>query len=177
MTFTDEIFRLQGVARSTPLGHRSPKYQLYELLGECMDLAYRAEGNPTEEAELRQLVRGDNRHNKKGRWVEKDSDTYLLVCRFVFYDPGRATAERGTGWRYATVLREAAKRQVTPSELAQYLRENGGMNALVQTRPVETQEVTTKTLLLDRAITVRKGQPFTLTLKRLPDNRYEVIEA
>lgn len=178
MSFLDDITRAQAKARSTPLGHRSPKHELYALLGECMELARRARFNTQERQQLHRLVREDNRHNKKGRWVEAETDTYLLVCRFVFYDPARVGSERTAAWRYATVLRQAGLRQIKPAELGEFLRDNGGMASLVLTRPVEAKEISAKTLRLDRAVTVAKGAAITLTLRhRQEDNTFEVVDA
>jgi hypothetical protein len=44
------------------------------------------------------------------------------------------------------------------------------------TRPLDRTDIQTKTLYLDRTITVSKHHSFTLTLKRMDDNRFEVVE-
>ncbi|WP_147707818.1 hypothetical protein [Microvirga massiliensis] len=130
--------------------------------------------DPSEFAELQRLFLDQPRSGNR-RYIENGSDEFTLVCRFVFADL-RSGTERSNASRYAHCLREAAKRQIGSATLVEFLKEEGGINALFLGRPLSRQTVTTKTLRLTEPITVGKGVKFTVTLIRNPDNTYSVIE-
>ncbi|MGL4396602.1 MAG: hypothetical protein ACRCS9_08700 [Hyphomicrobium sp.] len=124
--------------------------------------------------EIRGLVVQQPNDGKR-RYVERGSDEYILVCRFVFDGLKTAAADRSNASRYAHCLRQAAKKGLKSAELAKHLSENGGVNALFLRRPLEATTVTTKSLSLTKAITVTKGETFTLELRRRKDNFYDVL--
>ena len=169
-----EAMRLRAIAHAGPIGKRHSSFELYDLLAKCYALANRCK-KPEAFEELSRLLR-EQPCEGKGRWVLKTSDEFLLVCRYVFPRKGHGRGELTNASRYAHCLRQAEKRNIPPHELASWLRENGGVNALFLRRPLIRKTVKTKTLYLAEQIEVWKNKPFTLTLKRLPDNRYEVLE-
>lgn len=169
-----EAKRLRSMAHAGPIGKRHSSFELYDLLALCMALADRCRMDRGNGIALRDLVRGAAPKNVKGRWVERASDEYLLVCRYVFPN-GSRSAERSNASRYAHALREAAKQQIRPDNLVEVLKTNGGINALYLRRPLDASTVATKTLHLSSTITVTKGQAFSLTLRRNADNTFEVL--
>jgi hypothetical protein len=145
--------------------------RLYSILADCLRACEECLSRPGAETELRELVKQQPREGNR-RYVERGSDVYVLVTRYVFV----SEANRTNANRYAHTLREAAKRGLTSDVLADHLCEAGGINALYLARPLDRDTVETKALRLDRAITVHKDEPFTLRLRRLPDNTYEVLD-
>lgn len=170
----DTAYRLRKIAESGPIGKRHSSLELYELLAGCMALAERCR-NDDANAELRRLVAQQPRTGNR-RYVERQSDEYSLVCRFVFSDLRSAKAERSNASRYAHALRQAAISGLTSATLVAKLATDGGINNLFLRRPLSAANVTTRSLQLDRPITVEKGRPFCLTLRRTTDNRYEVLD-
>lgn len=170
----DEALRLQREAYAGPIGKRHSSFALYDLLAGCMALAERCRRNPADLAELEALVR-EQPSAGKGRWTLRTSDEYLLVCRFVFPRTGTGKGELSNASRYAHCLREAAKRKLRSHELSAWLRENGGINALYLRRPLTRITVFTKTLRLTESIEVPKQGEFTLTLRRTPENTFDVV--
>jgi hypothetical protein len=174
-TVAEHARRLKGEAHAGPVGKRQSSFVLYNLLSGCMALAKRAQTNAVEALELRDLVR-DEQTSGKGRWTLKSSDVYTVVCRYVFPRTGDARRELSNASRYAHALREAAKREIAPEELTEWLSTKGGVNALFLTRPDLRSTVLTKTLYLSEQIEVKKDVAFTLKLRRLPNNVYEVLK-
>lgn len=151
---------------------RQSDSKLYTVLGGCMQLCERC-GDPAEEAEMRRLVVAlGPLPGKKRHYVERGSDVYQLVARFVFHGEAHSANTN----RYAHTLRQAATLQIRGAALAQWLAENGGVNALYMRRPLDRDDVSTKCLRLTESIVVPKGTPFTLVLRRTPENAFEVVE-
>lgn len=175
-TLTEEAYEVKRKAEAGSIGKRKSSFELYALLADCMALAERCEGSLVDRVEMRKLVaQQEGSGNRK--YVEARSDAFIIVCRFVFHDLRSDGASRSNASRYAMCLREARKLNIRSDKLAEYLRDKGGINSLFMARPLTAVRFQTKCLNLDRAINILKGQPFCLTLRRLPDNRYEVIDA
>jgi hypothetical protein len=139
---------------------------LYRVLAGCMELCERCELDPADRAELEQLFASQPREGNR-RYVEKGSDIYVFVCRYVFHDDTRANANR-----YSHCLRQAALQQIGSNTLADHLANNGGLNALYMRRPLDRTTVETKCLRLTESIVCPKTGRFTVTLERQPDNTY-----
>lgn len=138
---------------------------LYRVLAGCLELCERC-ADPAERDELERLVL-DQPHSGNRRYVERGSDVYVLVCRYVFHADTRANASR-----YSHCLRQAGKLGIESRDLPGHLTEQGGLNALYMRRPVERTTTDTKTLRLTESITCPKTGRFTVTLERMPDNTY-----
>lgn len=169
-----EAKRLREIAEKGPIGKRHSSFALYDILAKCMALANRCRRSLKDRDELVGLLRLQPHTGKRGRYIEKASDEYTLVCRFVFAED-RGSAERSNSSRYAMALRQAAERQIGSDDLVDVLRNKGGINALFLRRPLDRADVVTKCLNLARSIEAPKGKKFTLTLRRLPDNTYDVL--
>lgn len=166
--------RLRNTAHTAPIGKRQASFVLYSMLGECMDLALRCRREPGAAALLRLKFAEQDLRGRNRRYVERGSDEFTLVCRYVFPTGSRA-AERANASRYAHTLRQADQRGIEPTGLAAWLGQNGGVNALFLARPLDRNTVRTKTLYLDRQIEIGKDATFTLTLRRRVDNCFEVV--
>lgn len=141
---------------------------LYAVLARCMELCERCERDPAEREELDRLFAEQPKTGNR-RYVEHGSDIYVLVCRFVFTETDRTNA-----MRYASALREAWKMDVASAELEQWLKDNGGVNALYFRRPLDARSVRTSTLRLAKQIEFSRDRPFTLTLQWRDDNSFDV---
>ena len=109
---------------------------------------------------------------KTRRYVERSSDIYQRVCRFMFHgEEHTANANR-----YAHCLREAARQGVKSGKLVGELS-SGGINKFFMTRPSQgrEREVETKCLRLNKAIRQYRSDTITLKLKRGADGVYEVL--
>jgi hypothetical protein len=171
---SDTALRLRQAAHAGPIGKRHSSFALYDLLAECMALAARC-CNPEARLELERLIQTEKPSAGKRRYVEKQSDEYILVCRFVFPNGSRA-AERSNASRYAHCLREAAKRQIGSASLADFLKNEGGLNALYLTRPLLRTTVTTKAIRLAESAELPKHGEFCLTLRRRADGAFDVMD-
>lgn len=144
---------------------------LYFILANSLEIVEVCEADPTEAKILDDLIgrrlNGDNRR----RYVERGSDLYQRVCRYVFHGEEHRTNTN----RYAICLREAHKQGVRSAGLIDELMRKGGVNRFFLTRPNLAGWVSTKCIRLDRAVTHRKDAEIVLRLRRLPDNAYEVI--
>lgn len=173
-TITDEAFGLRRIAEAGPIGKRHSSFELYDLLGGCMRLAERCRDRTAFE-EIRNLVLARPAVGRRAPYIERGSDEFILVCRFVFANLRSASAERSNASRYAHALRHAHSLGIGGGQIAAHLRENGGINALFLRRPLAARNVTTKCLTLTQSVTIEKGSVVRLTLRRLPDNTYEVL--
>jgi len=175
---TEEARRLQQVALAGPIGKRHSSFALYRLLSDCMALAVRCMNASEDRQALIDLIKPDEYgkgRSRKGQ-VNASSSEFQLVCRFVFQHKGTsASAERSNASRYGKTLEEAFKRQIGPTKIESFLREQGGINALFRRRPLRSTSVRTKTLYLTESIDVPKTGEFTITLRRTPENAFEVI--
>ena len=114
-----------------------------------------------------ELPKGD----KNRQYVERGSDSYQRVCRYIFFGEEH-TANIN---RYAHALRQAGKQGVRSHELLKRLRA-GGVNQFYLKRPLRTDKISTRCIRLDRQITHEKAAPFMLILRRDDDNTYAVVE-
>jgi len=169
MTLEEQARSIKSSA-SQIIAKRQSDTTLDTVLGGCMELCERC-GDPGEEIKMRSLVLSLPREGRNRIYVQRGSDVYQLVARYVFY------GEEHTGNinRYAHSLRQASLLQIRSADLPAWLRDNGGVNALYLRRPLERTDVTTKCLRLTASITVSKEGIFTLTLRRTPENTYEVL--
>lgn len=170
MTIEDDIVGLKRRA-SFFISQRRKDLDLYQLLADTLAICERA----SLEGEVNRLkAEFLARRKDEGRRVyfEGDPDVYLIVGRAVF----EPEINRAASWRYTATLREASKLQLRSGDLVEYLRTNGGVNALFKARPVEARTSTTKVLNLTRPITVPKEQNFKVTLRRNSRGFFDVME-
>lgn len=168
-----EAERLRQVALAGPIGKRHSSFELYDLLDGCFNLALRCKREPDDASALRDLVAASPLAGRNRTYVERGSDEFSLVCRYVFSKLRSKSAERSNASRYAHCLREAHKRNIV--QLGRFLREHGGVNGLFLRRPLAAVTVITKTLQLAQRITVPKDGTFSVTLQRTAENTYEVV--
>lgn len=158
------------VDRHTNPSQKAASLALYSVMARCMELCERCERDASERAELDRLF-DDQPKTGNRRYVEKGSDIYVFVCRYVFTDTDRTNA-----MRYAAALREASKMQISSAELAEHMKTNGGVNALYFRRPLDARLVKTKCLRLAETITFSRDAELTLRLSWRDDNSFVVIE-
>lgn len=158
------------VDRHVNPSQKQASLSLYGVMASCLELCERCRWNPDEQAELERLFAEQPKTGNR-RYVEKGSDIYVLVCRFVFTETDRTNA-----MRYASALREATKLQLTSGSLFEHLQNNGGINSLYFRRPLDARRVKTKTLQLAHQIEFSRDEPLRLTLRWRSDNRFEVVE-
>lgn len=174
-TVTVEAEQLRAAAEAGPIGKRQSSMELYRLLASCMALGKRCMADQDDRSEMRRLVSGQGIKGQR-RYVEAQSHPYLLVTRYVFHNLKSSSGDRSNASRYAKALLQADKMNLGPNELAKFMWDNGGVNALYLSRPLDAATVTTKFLHLKRSVTVPKQGTITLKLRRTIDNRYEVLE-
>lgn len=171
-----DAFAVRRKAEAGPVGKRKSSFELYAILADCLALAERCIADPAEFEMMRRAVRQQPSACGGRRYIERQSDAYQVVCRFIWHDMRSSRAEGSNACRYAACLREAAKHGRTSDDLAGHLQSNGGINALFMRRPLNGTSVSTRCLHLSGPITITKGVPFTLHLVRRSDNIYEVLE-
>lgn len=170
MTLEEQARNIKSSA-SQIIAKRQSDTTLYTVLGGCMELCERC-GDPGEEAKMRVLANSlPPRPGRSKHFIERGSDVYQLVARYVFY----GEEDRSNINRYAHSLRQAGLIQIRGADLPGWLKDNGGINALYMRRPLERNDVTTRCLRLTESITVPKDKSFTLTLRRTPENTFEVL--
>ena len=147
--------------------------QLYRVLADCMEMAEVCLSDADEYEVLNTLIKAlPLIEGKTRQYVERSSDIYQRVCRFMFHGEEH-TANTN---RYAHCLREAANRGIKSAKLVNELS-NGGINKFFLRRPSQSREreISTKCLRLDRAIKHYKKDSITLKLKRDAEGAYEVL--
>lgn len=159
------------VDRHVNPSQKAASLALYRVMADCKALCERCEANREDMAELQRLFAQQPKAGNR-RYVEKGSDVYVYVCRYVFTETDRTNA-----MRYAAALREASKLQVSSGDLFEWMKKNGGVNALYFRRPLDARSVKTKCLRLAEQIEISRDKEFTLTLKWRDDNSFEVIAA
>ncbi|MGR9056032.1 hypothetical protein ACU8NH_09000 [Rhizobium leguminosarum] len=157
------------VDRHTNPSQKAASLALYDVMASCMELCERCELDSAEQTALECLFKEQPKTGNR-RYVEKGSDIYVMVCRFVFTETDRTNA-----MRYASALREASKLQLSSENLSDWMRGNGGVNALYFRRPLDARRVKTKCLRLAEQIEFSRDEPFTLTLRWQDDNTFAVI--
>jgi hypothetical protein len=140
--------------------------QLYGVLADCLTLCEDVEREGLL-PELRRAVRvsvdirGQGNAGKGRRYVETGSDVFILVSRFAL----EGHDNRNSFYRYASTLREAAKRQIRGADLEEWLSSNGGVKALYLSRPVVTKSYCLRTIHLRDSIEYPRNRSFTITLR------------
>lgn len=153
---------------------RHADMQLYRVLSDCLEIAEICLLEPKEYGVLDGLVKKlPEIDGKKRHYVERSSDIYQRVCRFMFYGEEHSANTN----RYAHCLREAARQGIKSKKLIDQLS-CGGIAKFYLKRPSQGREieVSTKCLRLDRAVKHYRRDAITLKLKRGPEGIYEVIE-
>lgn len=153
---------------------RHSDMQLYKVLADCMEITEICLSEPKEYDVLNTLIQklpiieGKNRH-----YVERSSDIYQRVCRFMFHGEQNNSSTN----RYAHCLREAARQGIKAKKLVEELS-HGGVAKFFLRRPSQTREIDirTKCLYLDRQIKHSRRATFILTLKREQNNIYKVLK-
>lgn len=84
-------------------------------------------------------------------------------------------ADRAKSLRAKAHAGPIGKRQLKPENLPQFLRTQGGLNALYLRRPLTRTSVRTKVLHLTESVEIPKDGEITLALKRTPENTFEVL--
>jgi hypothetical protein len=160
--------------------------KLYQLLAECLGICEEVNSAGMFE-ELRQLAvvrvnerqprgtvtRAESNNGRGRKWVEKGSDAFILVARYVL----AGIDGRNSHYRYAVTMREAAKRQIAAADLVQWLGENGGVNALYRPTTMKNAANQTRQLYLNQRITFPREGEFTITLRHDGKGFFDVVTA
>lgn len=144
---------------------------LYQVLANCLEICEVCIRDKREQGVLIDLIKKLPLVNgNKRQYVEKSSDVYQHVCRYIFHGEEH-TANTN---RYAICLREAAKQDVSSKDIIEELLD-GGINRFYLARPNLGEGISTKCIRLDRAIYHHKAKVISLKLKRKANNTYEVL--
>ena len=154
-----------------PIRRRGANQELYNALILALQASELCISDINQDIALGKAVAELPKGNKNRQYVEKGSDVYQRVCRYIFWGEDH-TANIN---RYAIALREAGKQNIRSFELLNYLK-NGGVNQFYLKRPLSNDTISTRCIRLNKQITHNKSNDFTLILKRKDDNTYEVIE-
>lgn len=154
-----------------PIRRRGANQELYNALILALQASELCISDINQDIALGKAVAELPKGNKNRQYVEKGSDAYQRVCRYIFWGEEH-TANIN---RYAIALREAGKQNIRSFELLNYLK-NGGVNQFYLKRPLSNDTISTRCIRLNKQITHNKSNDFTLILKRKDDNTYEVIE-
>jgi len=148
-------------------GHNAELYRALVLAMQASELCL---ADAEQDLALGRLIAELPRGGKNRQYVERGSDAYQRVCRYVFFGEEHTANIH----RYATALREAHGAGVFSRDLMAHLRK-GGVNQFYLKRPLRNPVISTRCIRLDRAIVHNKAEAFTLTLRRNDDNSYEVV--
>jgi hypothetical protein len=143
---------------------------LYGLLADCLALCEEVERDGL----LPNLMAQHIGKAESRRYFERGADVYLVVGRLVFED-GEKT--RAAAWRYTAAMREAAKRQIAPADLAEWLRTEGGINELFRRRPKQPRKRTIRTLSLNSPVPYEDGRELRLVLRADGRGFFDVISS
>lgn len=155
-----------------PIRKRGADGELYDALVLALRAAELCIADINHDIELGKVIASLPRGEKNRQYVERGSDAYQRVCRYVFFGEEH-TANIN---RYAIAIRQAAKQGVTSAQLLARLR-HGGINQFYLTRPLQSRNISTRCIRLDRQITHDKFKSFTLELKRNDDNSYSILSS
>jgi hypothetical protein len=165
-------FETKEDAASIVLRHKKhASFKLYDVLAPCLEMCERCDASTDERETLNAFLAESIMVEGKKRYVERKSDIYTRVCRYVF-----STSNYTNICRYAHCLREAVKLDIKSPDIAKYMRENGGVNGLYFRRPINLAIVRTSTFRLTKPVEIYRDREFTLTLRWTKENRFEVIE-
>lgn len=155
-----------------PMRRRGANSELYNALVLAMEASQLCIADTAQDIALGKAIAELPKGDKNRQYVERGSDAYQRVCRYVFFGEEHTANVN----RYAIALREAGKQGVTAAELMQRLRA-GGVNQFYLKRHLHSDTISTRCIRLDRQITHGKSETFTLILRRNHDNSYAVIPA
>lgn len=153
-----------------PIRKRGANSELYSALVLALQAAELCIADIEQDVALGKAVAELPKGNKNRQYVERGSDAYQRVCRYIFWGEEH-TANIN---RYAHALREAGKQGVRSDQLLAKLRA-GGVNQFYLRRPLRAETISTRCIRLARQITHDKSATFTLTLRRNDDNSYAVL--
>jgi hypothetical protein len=179
-----ETARRHAFNGGVPIRRKDGK--LYALLAECLAICEEVNRAGLFE-ELRQLsvqrvdqrrprgevTRAESNNGKGRRYVEAGSDAFILVARYVL----AGVDGRNSHYRYATTMREAAKRGIRSGALVDWLGANGGVNALYRPTTLKGNCNQTRQLYLNERITFPREGEFTLTLCHDGKGFFDVVRA
>lgn len=173
-----EAARKQAIEGGIPV--RRKDRDLYATLAACLEICEEVVRDGLE-PQLRSIIQvsvagqglsvDEARVGK--RFTYKASDAYLLVCRYVLSD----TETKQLQSKYSQALREAARRQISSAQLPEWLKKNGGVLALYNSRPTAgKRNGGIRVLNLMTPVDPRRdGKAFTLTLRNRGGGFFEVI--
>lgn len=168
---TDLAIACRQAARAVVNRHQKlASLDLYRVMAQTMALCETVLKSNSAQIELRDLIAAEPGERNRA-YVERGSDAYTLVCRFVFMGDESAA----NICRYAHALREAAKLEIGSANLFEHLRDRGGVNALYLRRPLDAQTISAKLIRLDRSISFPRNGAFTLSLRRGAHNVFAVL--
>ena len=150
---------------------KKSSFALYAVLAECLALVEKCDLFPQNKWQLLRMIKRGPKNGNRENYLEQDSTTEQLVCRYVFMGSLHTNISR-----YAICLRMAKEKQIQSGDFAAYLKNNGGVNGLYFSRPLKHDNVTMKMLRLRKAIVVSRTEPFTLTLQWTTENSFAVLE-
>ena len=169
------IIAKSPVAQLMKRHKREHDMQLYRVLSDCLAISEICLKDMNEYEVLNGLIKKLPKVEGKTRqYVEKSSDIYQRVCRFMFHGEEH-TANTN---RYAHCLREAAKQGIKSDKLIDELSQ-GGVNKFYLVRPSQSSReriVRTKCLRLEQQIEHYKSDRILLTLKRNSEGFYAVLK-
>ena len=153
------------------VSQRRKDIDLYKVLADCLAICEEASAMGLLDDLKKRVIQAPD-YGRNRQYLNANADVYLVVGRLVF----EGEKQRAATWRYTATLREAAKNNIASSDLVDWLRSNGGINALFKARDVKTRTAKTKTLNLNQQIEVPKDGAFTVTLRRDARGFFDVIE-
>lgn len=169
------IIAKSPVAQLMQRHKRQHDHQLYQALSDCLAISEICLKDVNEYEVLNGLIKKlPMVEGKTRQYVEKSSDIYQRVCRFMFHGEEH-TANTN---RYAHCIRQAANQGVKSGKLIDELS-HGGINKFYLVRPSQsTREriVRTKCLRLEKQIEHYKSDKIVLTLKRNAEGFYAVLK-
>lgn len=154
-----------------PMRKRGANTELYSALVLALQASELCISDIEQDVALGRAVADLPKGNKNRQYVERGSDSYQRVCRYIFFGEEH-TANIN---RYSHALREAGRQGVRSQELLERLRD-GGVNQFYLRRPLHSETISTRCIRLSRQITHEKSAEFTLTLRRNDDNSYAILE-
>lgn len=171
MNLLDRLTAARARATRGGIPMRRTDEALYGLLAEIKHICEDVTRSGAEE-QLRELYwqRG-LASGARRRYIEAGADVHILVSRYILDDEDT----RNSTYRYALALREADKRQIRAVDLAGWLREHGGVNALYRTRETSERALETRTMHLTSPVRCTIGTPLTLTVRRRADGAFDVL--
>lgn len=168
----ESVIEIIDAARAMmPMRRRGANSELYSALVLAMQASELCISDIHQDIALGRAVAELPKGDKNRQYVERGSDAYQRVCRYIFFGEEH-TANIN---RYAIALREAGKQGVTAGDLLKRLR-TGGVNQFYLKRPLASDSISTRCIRLDRQITHNKDETITLVLRRNDDNSYAVLD-